>query len=128
MDQFRLAIVKVQTILPRWLPAIFMMAFIFYFSSRPGESLPDFHDLDYFVKKAGHVIGYSLLAISFWYALEEIPRRFLVAWVLAVVFAASDEFHQSFVPGRGATIIDVLIFDGPGALAGLFFLKYVLRR
>lgn len=128
MDQFRLAIVKVQAILPRWLPAIFMMAIIFYFSSRPGDALPDFHDLDYLVKKAGHVIGYSLLAISLWYALGEIPRRFLSAWVLAVVFAAGDEIHQSFVPGRSATIIDVLIFDGFGALAGLYFLKHFLRR
>lgn len=105
-----------------------MMAFIFYFSSRPGDSLPDFHDWDYFVKKAGHVIGYSLLSISFWYALGGIPRRFLLAWVLAVVFAVSDEFHQSFVPGRGATIIDVLVFDGPGALAGLYFLKLFVRK
>jgi VanZ family protein len=43
---------------------------------------------------------------------------------MALAYAASDEFHQSFVPGRNSSIVDVLIFDNIGALIllGLYFM------
>ena len=43
---------------------------------------------------------------------------FLLAWLAAGIFAASDELHQSFVPSRTASPIDVMI-DICGALVGL---------
>ncbi|MBK9782380.1 MAG: VanZ family protein [Anaerolineales bacterium] len=42
-----------------------------------------------------------------------------MAWLLAVLYSATDEFHQSFVPGRHAAVTDVLVFDSFGAMIAL---------
>jgi VanZ family protein len=109
---------KLLSIVPRWLPALLLMLVIFGFSSRPGDDLPSFGGWDYFVKKGGHAVGYGLLALAY---LRALPRRnYVLAWFLALLFSATDEFHQSFVPGRNASLIDVLVFDNLGAVVGLF--------
>lgn len=101
----------------RWLPALVMMGAIFTFSSIPASNLPDFGSFDFLVKKSGHAIGYALLGLSYFYAL---PRRlnsgyrWLTALLMAVLFALSDEFHQSFVQGRTSSLRDVMI-DGVSA-------------
>lgn len=109
---------KLLDIVPRWVPALVLMAIIFAFSSRAGDDLPDFGGWDFFVKKGAHAIGYGLLALSYLRALG--GRKYLLAWLLAVLYSATDEFHQSFVPGRSASIIDVLVFDNIGAALALF--------
>ena len=103
-----------------WLPALIMMVVIFWFSSQPVTSLPNFDWADRIVKKAGHMIGYSLLATCYWFGLEKGRDRLWLAWALAILFALTDEYHQSFVFGRHSTIWDVLIFDNLGALIGLW--------
>jgi VanZ family protein len=114
-------------IVPRWFPAILMMGLIFAFSSRPGDQLPDFMSWDYLIKKSSHMLGYGLLALSFYRLLEGHPRRYRLAWLLAVLYAMTDEFHQSFVPGRSATILDVIVFDNLGAMLTLW-LKFRFHR
>ena len=118
---------KLFTIVPRWFPAIVVMSIIFVFSSQPSENLPNFDILDTLVKKGGHVIGYGLLALSYAYAVRDVRNEtkssvveMRLAWSLAVLYAISDEFHQSFVPGRSPSIWDVVIFDNLGALIVLF--------
>lgn len=96
------------------------MLVIFAFSAQPSESLPDFNRLDRLVKKGGHMLGYALLAVSYWRGLEWDGRRRPMAWLFAVLYAATDEFHQSFVPGRNASLWDVVIFDSLGAVAGIW--------
>ncbi len=117
--------------LKTWLPALLMMAIIFGFSSIPSDEMPHFGGFDFSVKKLGHALGYALLAIAYLRALRStadgttpwktfIARHaFALAWVLAVLYAGTDEFHQSFVPGRNSSIWDVLVFDNLGALTGL---------
>ncbi|MEW6569342.1 MAG: VanZ family protein [Chloroflexota bacterium] len=107
----------------RWLPSMVMMALIFTFSSLPASVLPDLGVLDVIAKKGGHVLGYGLLGLAYFYALP--PRlsygyRWLLALLMAVLFALSDEYHQSFVEGRGSTITDVMI-DAAGASLALVF-------
>lgn len=109
---------KILDIVPRWLPALLMMLAIFAFSSRADNELPNFGGWDYFVKKIAHGIGYGLLAMSYLRALPK--RNYFLAWFLAVLYSATDEFHQSFVPGRHAAITDVLVFDNLGAMIALF--------
>jgi VanZ family protein len=109
---------KDKDIVPRWLPAIALMIVIFLFSSRPSNELPNFGAWDYFVKKSAHAAGYGLLALSYLHALPK--RNYWLAWLLALLYSATDEFHQSFVPGRRPSIADVLVFDNFGALAALF--------
>ena len=112
----------------RWIPALVGMVVIFVFSSQPSDNLPNFDWADKLVKKSGHMVGYAILATTYWYALGLKPGRRWLAWMLAVLYAATDEFHQSFVPGRGASALDVLLFDNLGALIGLWLANYRLRR
>lgn len=109
---------KILDIVPRWLPAALLMAVIFAFSSRQGDELPNFQRWDYLIKKAAHAVGYGLLALSYLRALPK--RNYFLAWMLAVLYSATDEFHQSFVPGRHASVTDVIVFDNLGALIALF--------
>jgi VanZ family protein len=115
-------------ILP-WLPAVLMMAVIFGFSSTPSTKLPNFGLLDGIVKKGGHMLGYGLLALAYWVGLRFEKRRWWLALLLAVIYAVTDEFHQSFVPGRHPSAVDVLVFDGGGAAIalGLAYLWRVKR-
>ena len=45
-----------------------------------------------------------------------------IAWALAVMYSATDEFHQSFVPGRHPAVTDVMI-DAAGAAVMLFLVN-----
>jgi VanZ family protein len=103
----------------RWLPAILIMAVIFGFSSTPSTKLPSFGLLDFVVKKGGHMLGYGLLVLAYWYGLRFEKRLWWLALLFAILYAMSDEFHQSFVPGRHPSWVDVLGFDGGGALIAL---------
>lgn len=103
-----------------------LMGMIFVFSSIPSDRLPGFEGpLDVIVKKGGHMLGYGLLALAYLRGTgASRPRVWFLAWALAVLYALTDEFHQSFTAGRGATLRDVGI-DAVGAalalgLRGLF--------
>ena len=78
--------------------------------------------IEHFVRKAAHMTEFAILAILvfIWLGLWEIAllRKSVAAFLVAAVYAASDEFHQLFVPGRSGRISDVLI-DSSGALLGV---------
>jgi VanZ family protein len=112
---------KFLSIVPRWFPALFFMAAIFMFSAQPSANLPNFLGWDYFVKKASHALGYGLLALSYLHYFKYDKKRYWLAWLMAVAYSATDEFHQSFVAGRNASVYDVVIFDNLGALIVLWF-------
>jgi VanZ family protein len=110
------------------------MAAIFGFSSIPSTAMPRFGGWDTLFKKSGHALGYGLLALAYRHALAPRSRDdgsslrpYLLAWGLAVLYSASDEFHQSFVPGRTAAVRDVLI-DSAGAAVALLWHRWRLRR
>ncbi len=48
-------------------------------------------------------------------------RRYALAAILAVLYAMTDEYHQTFIAGRHGSFVDVAI-DSVGALAGLLLL------
>ncbi|PWH12025.1 MAG: hypothetical protein DDG60_15180 [Anaerolineae bacterium] len=102
----------------RWLPALILMAVIFALSSTPSTDLPNYGFWDALVKKGGHVAGYTLLSLSYWYGLGFDPQKGWLAWLLAVLYAITDEVHQAFTPGRTPSATDVLVFDAFGALLG----------
>jgi hypothetical protein len=119
---------KLFLFLRTWGPSLLMMVAIFCFSSIPSTEMPSFGLGDFLVKKGGHAAGYALLALANLRALGWDKKRWWLAWLLAVLYSATDEFHQSFVPGRNAALTDVGI-DAFGAAAGLLLLKILdLRR
>lgn len=112
----------------RWCPAAVVMLTIFVLSAQTGYDLPNFGSWDYTVKKAGHFLGYGLLGLAYWRGFKLEPKRTRLAWLLAVLYAATDEFHQSFVAGRHPSALDVLLFDGGGAAAALWLSQSLRSR
>ena len=105
----------------RWLPVILWMGVIFAFSSIPslGTGLGTW---DYVLRKGAHMTEYAVLACLLVRALGSYGWAF----ALAVAYAATDEFHQTFVRGRHGTPVDVAI-DGVGALIGLWAWRTRIR-
>jgi VanZ family protein len=116
------------TWLRRWGPALVMMILIFTASGTPGNDLPGFGVWDFLVKKGGHMIGYGLLGAAWLRGLANnkgINKGALIlAIVLSGLYASSDEFHQSFTPGRTPNLADVGI-DTVGAMLGVFAWTWV---
>jgi len=102
-----------------------MMAIIFTASSIPGDAMPRFEAFDFSIKKIGHAIGYALLAVSYF---RGFGKRAWLAWLLAVFYAITDEFHQSFTPGRNPSVWDVLVYDNLGAIAGLLIFNRLKKQ
>jgi VanZ family protein len=103
----------------QWLPALMIMAVIFGFSSIPSKEMPSFGLWDLVVKKGAHLLGYGILALADWNGLRFNKSRWWVALLFAVLYAITDEFHQSFVPGRHPSWVDALVIDGGGAAIAL---------
>ena len=101
----------------RWLVVVVWMGLIFAVSAQP--SLPEAPDplFDTLLKKLAHMTEYAILCLLLWSALPaETPWW---AWAVAVLYAVSDEVHQTFVPGRNGWIVDVLIDSVGAGLAAL---------
>src|SRR5512140_1225987 len=92
-----------------WAPVIVWMAVLFTASATPSRDIPTFGVIDYLVKKGGHMLGYAILALLLRRALGWDAQRTWLAWLLAVLYALSDEFHQSFVPGRHPALLDAVV-------------------
>ncbi len=94
------------------------MVATFVSSSRSSVTIP-FDAPDYYAHGASYaVLGFLLArALAGGQLAAMTVRLALVATVLGTLYGISDEFHQSFVPGRMATVSDV-IADGVGALVG----------
>jgi len=97
----------------RWVPVVLWAAVIFGLSSIPhlGTGLGGW---DYLLRKCAHVTEYAILGLLLARALE----RELPAFLLGVLYAATDEVHQSFVRGRHASPLDVAI-DAVGLALGV---------
>jgi VanZ family protein len=99
--------------LTHWLPIVLWAALIFTLSSIPHLS-SGLGTWDLVLRKCAHVTEYAMLGLLLARALQ----RELPAFALGVLYAVSDELHQSFVRGRHAAPLDVAI-DSVGVLIGL---------
>ena len=107
-----------------WLPVVIYAGFIFSISSVPGKDIPGlfpyqdvvFHFLEYAV--------FALLitrAMKGCYTRMARVKRLLLVMALVLGYALLDEFHQSFVPGRTASLVDVAT-DVVGSFLAVCFL------
>ena len=85
------------------------------------------NQVQYVIRKGAHMTEYAILAALLWRARRQPVRGDTRPWHwseaslalgLAFAFAASDEFHQSFVPSREGRVGDVFI-DSAGAALGV---------
>ena len=113
----------------RWLPLLLWMAIIFYMSGRTRDEVPSFGAWDLLVKKGAHFLAYGLCALLAWGAVQgwkrplrhHSMRPLLFAAIITILYAASDEIHQTFVPTRHGQPLDVLI-DTLGGLTMLLII------
>lgn len=132
-----------------WLPAVLWMALIFGGSTgalsaqrtsrfiapflrwlKPDIAEESIRTVQFAVRKAGHLGEYAVLAWLLWRLLRKTSpneprpwnwREAGVAVLLAALYAATDEWHQSFVPSREGSVVDVLL-DTCGASLGMLVL------
>jgi VanZ family protein len=106
------------------------MALIFAVSGTPADRIPKVGAWDQLVKKGGHMLAYALLTILWLRPLTaRLPTRTaaFLACSIALLYAVSDEYHQTFVPGRNGNGVDVMI-DGVGVLGALLGWHWARRQ
>jgi VanZ like family len=105
-----------------WLPVVLWAAFIFALSSVPdlGTGLGGW---DLVLRKIAHAAEFAVLGALLARAMGR-PR---LAFAIGVLYAVSDELHQSFVPGRLGSPLDVAI-DAMGVAAGILLWQSVRAR
>lgn len=85
---------------------------------------------DFIIRKIAHVTEYAVLSLLVSRSLDVTHQSHITQRIICVgvtsLYALSDEVHQSFVPSRGATYIDVL-WDTLGATLGTTLLSLVQR-
>ena len=113
-----------------WLPPLLLMGTIFVLSAQPSLD-SGLGWIDLAGRKLVHFGSYALLCLLWWRALRELwPARAaaLVAFLVSSLYAASDEYHQSFVDGRHGTPVDWLIDSAGAALMAVFVLLRLAQR
>ena len=145
---------KLRPFFKYWLPVLIWMALIFSASADsrsyehsslfvepflhwlfPKMSQERIHLLHHVFRKCAHLTEYAVLALLLWRAVRRPVKNDSRPWVwpeaglalaIAFLYAASDEFHQIFVPTRTAQVSDVFI-DTAGGAASLLALWIIGR-
>ena len=117
-------------------PLLIMAAF-YWLSSLPGTVFPDdplhyslFLWIPPSVQNALHVPAYAVLAGAWRWVLcawlRSSNAQTFGAWTIAVAYGVFDEWHQSFVPGRVASLTDIL-FNVIGVALGIWLAAWASR-
>ncbi len=98
---------------------------VFHQGKTEEELLAQAESLQFFVRKGAHMCEYAVLAALALLHLSCYPfsggKAAALAFALTACYAATDEFHQIFVPGRAGQVTDVCV-DSAGGLLGIAFL------
>lgn len=78
--------------------------------------------IEHIIRKMAHytlynIVGFLMMSLMSTYNLENI-KRIGISFIVGVIYASTDEIHQSFIPGRGPGIGDVFI-DSMGVITGI---------
>lgn len=118
---------KVILKLKLWLPVLVWAGIIFSLSNLSINKESEFSWLDFVIKKTAHMVEYFILywlVFRAWSDDSKFISKKVFAWsiVMVIIYALSDEWHQTFVPGREGTLRDVG-FDSIGALLSYSMIK-----
>lgn len=97
--------------------------FVSDYKERTAEEQREFAEkIDYPVRKSAHASEYAVLGILLMAMFGAYGKKgagkLVPGQCIGTLYAASDEFHQLFVPGRSGQITDVIL-DSAGVLAGI---------
>ena len=114
-----------------WLPIILWVGMIFFLSSRPGLKSGLEWPYDFILRKGAHIAEFAILFLLFERALknyfmppslaplsgvsegllflQKAKKALLWAFVLTILYAISDEYHQTFIVQRVGSPTDVAI-------------------
>ncbi len=97
------------------------------------ELVQQAENMQFFIRKGAHMSEYAVLAVLFLMHLccyEKRPKNLLLwTWLFCTMFAATDEIHQLFIPGRAGQFQDVCIDSGGSLIgAGIFILFHKKRK
>lgn len=111
-----------------WAPVVIWMGATFVVSHQPKVTIP-FDAPDYLAHGLSYALFGLLLVRAFargrWTAVT--PAMAMLATLLGAVYGLSDEFHQSFIPGRHASASD-LVADIVGTATGAFGAAWAAHR
>jgi VanZ family protein len=88
------------------------MGVIFALSATPSLASPLAPFSDFILRKLAHVAEYGILTALLWRALRThlvTTHAVQIAALVAALYAVSDEWHQTFVPGREGSLRDVAV-------------------
>lgn len=136
----------------KWVLVFIWMGVIFFFSSQTGDKSSENNkfivyilntlgidintilsgNADFIIRKAAHFTEYFILYFLLYNALKEdlyFTPSTIFALIITFLYATSDEFHQSFIPGRGPAFRDVLIDTSGGVFCMLvIYLSKIIRK
>jgi len=114
---------KFKNFIKLWLPVLIWAGFIFALSAVPylSSGLEKFWDV--LLRKIGHLFVFGIL-----FLLLARPLKKSLKWalIISLLYAVSDEWHQSFTPGRSPALAD-LCFDFAGVFIAYLFWPLILK-
>lgn len=109
-----------------WLLTILWMGLIFFLSHQPSLSSGLEVYWDFILRKLAHMFEYATLTFLLIKSLEgsglSKKKIVLIAFLISVFYAITDEYHQTFIVGRQGAARDVLI-DSFGALLTVWLFR-----
>ena len=112
------------------IPPLLMMGLIFILSGQPSDNV-DRAWWDVGLRKLAHVTEYAVLTFLWWRALRGLGiagAALPAAIAISLLYACTDELHQTFVDGRRGTPVDVAIDSIGIAIAAVAISIYARRR
>ena len=86
-------------------------------------------NINHLVRKCSHFCEYALLAFTFALCLLSMRKKsrysFALPVLLSALYATTDEFHQTFIPGRSGQLSDVLLDTAGAAVGAILFVILV---
>lgn len=90
-------------------------------------NIKDIGLLSLIIRKLAHFIEYFILGILVINFITRYDKKIIIAILLCIIYATSDEIHQIFVPGRSCQIIDIMI-DSLGSIMGIYLYKLIAKK
>lgn len=112
------------------MPVLVWCAVIFTLSSIPTPQTSQIYWWDFAIKKTAHMVEYGILYFLFFRAVIYSENKssitnysLLITFLFGLLYAFSDEIHQSFTPGRHPKLMDIG-FDSLGMLISFYLIKF----